>query len=160
MQVGSPARDAIFRTHPDRRLGWLKVNLVVVAKGMKETNKSADKKVYLAGPRALENPAGKERARDGWAGLLITREGVTGGWLLADPDETFYPNSHATDDFKWRCAIAATERWHSLYWDERTRSHVSAPCDLAGAPNERPAWPGENPLTLLVRTLGPMTIND
>jgi hypothetical protein len=156
IRVGAPGRDDVIRTYPDETIGWLSVRTVTVNKGMNQSN---NKKLYLVGPKAIENPAVAQRVRVGHAVLSVNSEGVAGVWLIFPPDAN-YERQYPYDAVKWEAAQKAKTDWVNFQWDDQKRIHNWFIVDLKGQPNERPVWPSEPPLILIDRATKDILVND
>jgi hypothetical protein len=157
IKVGVPGQDDVIRTHHDERIGWWPARTIVVKKGM---GQSMNKKFYIVGPKALENPAVAQRVRVGRAVLTVNSEGVVGVWLIYPPDAINYDRQYPYDATKWEAAQKAKTDWVNIYWDGEKRIHRWSVVDLQGQPNERPVWPSESPLILIDRALQALQVND
>jgi hypothetical protein len=156
IRVGAPSRDDVIRTYHDETIGWLSVRTVVVKKGM---GQSVNKKVYLVGPKAIENPAVAQRVRVGRAVLTVNSEGVAAVWMVYPPDAVNYEHQYPYDLAKWEAAQRAKTDWVNIYW-EADKGHKWSVVDLQGQPNERPVWPSESPLILIDRATKDLLVND
>jgi hypothetical protein len=156
IRVGAPGCDDAIRTYPDERLGWLPVRTVTVRKGM---GQSVNKKVYLVGPKAIENPAVAQRVRVGRAVLTVNSEGVAGVWLIYPPDAVNYERQYPFDAAKWEAAQRAKTDWVNIYWDG-DKGFTWSVVDLKGQPNERPVYPSESPLILIDRATKALLVDD
>jgi hypothetical protein len=156
IKVGAPGRDDVIRTYRDERIGWLSVRTVIVKKGL---GQSIGKKLYLVGPKAIENPAVAQRVRLGRAVLTVNSEGVAGVWLIYPPDAINYDRHYPFDAAKWEAAQKAKTDWVNIYWDGEG-GHKWSVVDLRGQPNERPVWPSGSPLILIDRATKGLLVDD
>src|SRR5262249_4937999 len=153
-----PRKDDIFRTYPDKGAGWWPVRILEIDRGM--GSNSNHKKTYLIGRDALANPVVAERARHGYAILVVTAEAHPAGWMIRVPDEAEYESTYKFDRLKWDCAERGMTEWVNLAWKQKERAHEWRVIDLSGQANEQPVWPGEHPLVLIDRAIESQTIND